>query len=92
MIREDAQTDMPCPRYPFEMFAKQHMRAVHNAFKNARGVQITVRAILEAMKITKVDEYRREVSEAKYSHIEELVNDTQLSNTASDRQKSATIK
>lgn len=49
-------------------------------------IQITVRAVLAAMQITEVDEYRREVSEARN------MKETQLSNLSPVGQKSTLIK
>ncbi|VDM06721.1 unnamed protein product [Wuchereria bancrofti] len=52
-------------------------------------IKITVRAVLEAMQITEVNEYRREVSEAR--NMKEMSN-AQFSDLSSLKQKSTLIK
>ncbi|EFO26510.1 hypothetical protein LOAG_01980 [Loa loa] len=53
-------------------------------------IKITVRAILAAMQITEVNEYRREVSEAR--NVKKVINNPQLSDLSSVGHKSTPIR
>uniref|UniRef100_A0A8R1XPI9 CNNM transmembrane domain-containing protein n=1 Tax=Onchocerca volvulus TaxID=6282 RepID=A0A8R1XPI9_ONCVO len=55
-------------------------------------IKITVRAILAALQIIEMDEYRREVSEAKDTCIKEVISNAELSNLSSNGQKSTLSK